>query len=149
MRKLGFAIICIILLICASCSSKRFQIYSINNTCDISVYIIKDEQIKDYYSTKDIAAANKILSITDFAAIKAKKDNDRVLFFAVINKEKQNTIVNSWNSNIGNWIVIRINNKDTIIAKILDKKETIEEMYIWDNSKSGIINMDIIISSKQ
>jgi len=149
MRKIGFVIISIILVICISCSSKKLQIYSIKNTCDISVYLIKDEQIKDYYSTKDIAAANKILSVNDFASIKEKKDNDRVLFFAVINKEKQNTILKSWNDNVGNWIIIRINNKDTIIAKILDQKETVEEIYIWDNSKSGIITMDSIISSKK
>jgi len=37
--------------------------------------------------------------------------------------------------------------KDIIIAKILDKKENMEEINVWDNSKSGIIPMEKIISS--
>jgi len=87
MRRLGFVIISIIVLICTSCSPRKIQNYSINKTCDISVYIIKEENIKGYYSTKDISGAIKILSISDFTTIKSKKENDRVLFFAgIINK---------------------------------------------------------------
>lgn len=131
-----------------SCSSNMPQKHKINYNCDISVYIIKPIHYKNYYPKKVIDSKYRLLSNNDFTSLITRKVNGTLFVYAEIDKTLQSNSLTTLNANLGNWLIVRINNQDTVIEQINEHKEILKEIYIWDDTKVNLIPKEVLINSR-